>query len=84
MRARIIQTSRAGDRLKQLEPRTFSKIESGNKTGIELDPGVTYQEIVGFGGSFTEASAHVLSLLSAEKRQAVIDAYFSSPALPTP
>lgn len=78
MQARIIRTSRSGDRLKNLEPRAFSKRESGNKTGMELDPGVTYQEIVGFGGSFTESSAHVLSLLSADKRQAVIDAYFSS------
>ncbi len=78
MQARIIRSSRAGDRLKHLEPRSFSKRESDSKTGVELDPGVTYQEIIGFGGSFTEASAHVLSQLSAEKRQHVIDAYFSA------
>jgi glucosylceramidase len=77
-RASIIQTSRAGDRLKSLGSLSFSKSGSGHGAGLELDPGVTYQEITGFGGSFTESSAHVLSLLSAEKRQAVIDAYFSS------
>jgi glucosylceramidase len=78
MRAAIIRTSRAGDRLKSLEPLSFSKSGPDHGAGLELDPAVTYQEIVGFGGSFTESSAYVLSRLSAEKRQSVIDAYFSS------
>ncbi len=34
------------------------------------------QTIVGFGGSFTESSSHVLKQLSAGKRHSVINAYF--------
>jgi glucosylceramidase len=75
--ATVIQTSRAGDRLRQLEPVTFSRTPSSSGRTIRLDPEKRYQEIVGFGGSFTESSASVLDQLSAAKRESVIDAYFS-------
>lgn len=77
MQATIIQTSRAGDQLDTVRTCALLKAEGGHEAGIELDPGVRYQKIVGFGGSFTESSAHVLDQLSTEKRRKVIDAYFS-------
>jgi glucosylceramidase len=75
--ATVIQTSRAGDRLRELEPVAFSRTPSSPEPTVRLDRDTRYQEIVGFGGSFTESSAHVLNQLSAAKRQSVIDAYFS-------
>jgi glucosylceramidase len=75
--ARIVRTSRAGDR--SLEAGSVTLIP-GSITGlpaIVLDPGQRFQEIIGFGGSFTEASADVLGSLGEEKRGEVLRAYFS-------
>ncbi|WP_246055334.1 glycoside hydrolase family 30 protein [Pseudalkalibacillus caeni] len=43
---------------------------------LEINPEVTYQTMLGFGGAFTEASAYSLSLISKEKRDEVIRRYF--------
>lgn len=43
---------------------------------ITIDDSKTYQTIVGFGGSFTEASAYNLSRMSPDKRAEVLTAYF--------
>ena len=60
----------------EIETLSFSPSES-SLPRITLKPEKRYQSIVGFGGSFTESSAYVLSGLSEEKRAQVIDAYFS-------
>ena len=44
---------------------------------IAIFPAKEYQTITGFGGSFTESSAHLLNQLSAKNRTAVLEAYFS-------
>lgn len=68
----IFETSAAGH---QLTPLTeFPAAE--NKVEIALLPEEQFQEITGFGGSFTEASAHLLNRLSPENRKKVIEAYF--------
>ena len=74
--ARIVQTSRAGDRAADKGRATFAAERTAGLPVIALDPGTRYQEIVGFGGSFTEASAHVLGRLGEEKRDEVLRAYF--------
>ncbi|MBD3221603.1 glycosyl hydrolase family 30 [bacterium] len=43
---------------------------------LRLEPGRTYQTITGFGGSFTEASAHLLNQMGAENRDRILEAYF--------
>ncbi len=43
---------------------------------VKLYPQIKYQEIIGFGGAFTEASAYVWSGLSKEAKEAVIEDYF--------
>ena len=43
---------------------------------ISIDPGQTFQEIVGFGGALTESSAWVLAQLPPGKRAEVIRRYF--------
>jgi glucosylceramidase len=44
---------------------------------ITLNPEEKFQTITGFGGSFTESSAHLLNQLSKKNRKRVLDAYFS-------
>jgi glucosylceramidase len=43
---------------------------------LAIDPGRTFQTITGFGGSFTEASAHLLDRLSPTNRDRILEAYF--------
>lgn len=43
---------------------------------IALDPGAQYQEIIGFGGAFTEAAAVTLHKLPPEKQAELLRAYF--------
>lgn len=48
---------------------------------VNIYPEVTYQKFRGFGGAFTEASAHNYAGLCAEKKQALILDYFSGEGL---
>lgn len=75
--ARIVQTSRAGDKASEKQSLSFTSESTSQLPVIKLDPEQRYQEIDGFGGSFTESSASVLSRLSDEKRDEVLHAYFS-------
>lgn len=43
---------------------------------ITIQPDLSYQTITGFGGSFTETSAYLLSKLSKQNRDSIIEAYF--------
>lgn len=72
------QTTRGGDRLAPVEPAEGVRTDA-DRTVRELvvDPERVYQEIIGIGGSFTEAGAQALSELSEAKREAVLAAYFS-------
>ena len=68
----VYQTSASGD---QLTPKTtFTRSDSASS--IRIYPEQKFQTITGFGGSFTESSAHLLNGLSPSKRKEVIDAYF--------
>jgi len=76
--ARVFQTSKAGDKLALKESLRFSTSQGEKIPAINLSPEVTYQQLVGFGGAFTQSSAHVLSQLSPKKRLEILDAYFRS------
>lgn len=69
----VYETSESGNALKKVNE--FSTSE--NKVEIHLNPDEKFQTITGFGGSFTEASAHLLNKLSKENRKKILDAYFS-------
>ena len=69
--AKAYQTSAAGDKLTEQQPST----EAPTAT-ITLKPETTFQEIIGFGGAFTESSAYLLNQLSVENRQKILEAYF--------
>lgn len=68
----VYQTSASGDQLTLKEAFT----EHDSASTISILPEQKFQTITGFGGSFTESSAHLLNGLSKEKCQEVIDAYF--------
>lgn len=75
----IILTARdTHDRLTPKKPAVFSSgsVESFHPT-IDIDASTTFQEIEGFGGSFTEAAAYALSKMSPDKRTEAINAYFN-------
>lgn len=69
----IFETSANGNKLKKIE--LLSKAE--NSIFIKLNPEKEFQKITGFGGSFTEASAYLLSKLSPANRNKILQAYFS-------
>jgi len=69
----VYETSAAGHKLTPLE--VFSKGEVVSK--ITINPKEKRQVITGFGGAFTESSASVLNQLSPEKKDQIINAYFS-------
>ncbi len=70
-RMEIYQTSAAGDQLSK------QPIYEGSTGGnITIDTSRHYQEILGFGGAFTESSAHLLQHMDASQQQEIIQAYF--------
>lgn len=69
----VYQTSATGDRLKQVD----AKVEASTSDTLRIDPGSLLQEVLGFGGAFTESSAYLLNQLSEEKRQKIMQAYFA-------
>ena len=74
----IVQTSEAGDKLAEKDTIKFSDNNTSGIPVIQINPKLQFQQIIGFGGSFTGSSAYVLSKLNKEKRDEVIRAYFSS------
>ena len=61
-------------RLTQVDLRSHANVDSSER--IYVDRTQRFQEFLGFGGSFTEASAIALSRLSADKRREVLQAFF--------
>jgi len=76
---KVIQTSKdTSDRLteKQSIAFTWDKDQQESQL-INIYDDLEYQEIMGFGGAFTEAGAVTLDKLSKEKRDQIINAYFN-------
>ncbi|KAH7484853.1 hypothetical protein KRP22_006019 [Phytophthora ramorum] len=75
----VFQTSKAGDRL------VYSTlgIDAGSDDAADLiiDSTTTYQEIIGFGGAFTDAAAINVYLMDTDVQQLILDAYFSDTGL---
>ncbi len=68
----IYETSASGNKLQAIDPAKAVD----NAILIKLWPDQKYQTITGFGGSFTESSAHLLNRLSDQNRMQIIEAYF--------
>ena len=69
----VYETSQSGHKLSPIKEAKFFKAPSE----IKLNLNQKFQTISGFGGAFTEASAHLLNQLSQSKRTEVLKAYFS-------
>ena len=69
----VIETSKSGN---QLTERTDFEL-GASPSSIKLNFDQKFQTISGFGGAFTEASAHLLNRMSQENRTAILEAYFS-------
>lgn len=68
----VYETSAEGNKMQRLS--VFPKGEKEVK--IKLLPKKKFQTITGFGGSFTEASAHLLNQISKANRTKILNAYF--------
>ena len=73
LRVKVFETSKSGNKLTEIT--SFNSLK--NASSITINTEKTYQKITGFGGSFTEASAHLLNNLSAKNRRSILNAYFS-------
>jgi glucosylceramidase len=71
MNLSIFQTSAQGDKLKPIQSKN-----STAEANFVLNPDKKYQSITGFGGAFTESTAHLLNRLSPAKRDSILEAYF--------
>ncbi len=74
LQVEIYETSAGGNKLEKVSD--FQQAEE--VVSVTVLPEQKFQTITGFGGSFTEASAYLLNQLSKEKRQEVLNAYFSN------
>jgi len=71
--AKYIVTEKDSDKRFYQEELKSKKVE---KVDFKLDDTTTYQEMIGFGGAFTESAAYNLGRISKEKRMEAIKAYF--------
>ena len=69
----VYETAANGNKLKQINSFT----EAVDAIEIKLLPNDKFQTISGFGGAFTEASAHLLNQMSPMTRTEILEAYFS-------
>ena len=78
----VFQSSKSGDRFKQIELKFGDKVGKANKAQtIVIDRSKTYQKIVGFGGAFTDSAGINIKSLPEKLQQRLIDDYFSERGL---
>ncbi|HPT79242.1 MAG TPA: glycoside hydrolase family 30 protein [Candidatus Atribacteria bacterium] len=79
MKIKVYQTARdTDDRLSRKDDLCFAPDAEGQELQvINVYDDVEYQEIIGFGGAFTEAAADTFYKLSPDKRKQILDAYFN-------
>jgi glucosylceramidase len=70
----VYETSARGHRL----TRVSEFVQRPDAIELRVLPDQRYQAITGFGGSFTEASAHLLNRMSPENRTRILEAYFGA------
>lgn len=72
----VYETSAAGNHCQKIQGGLHENVPATHV--VQIFPDVQFQEITGFGGSFTEASAWLLSQLGAENRNNILEAYFGT------
>ncbi|BDU71868.1 glycoside hydrolase family 30 protein [Mesoterricola silvestris] len=74
--APFVQTSAAGERLRELPPPRLRRGAPVRGTLVDIHPGDLRQTLEGIGGALTEASAWVLAQLPEASRGQVLDRFF--------
>lgn len=69
----VFETSESGNKLTEITNFFTTKKEAT----VIVNPNKSYQNITGFGGAFTESSAHLLNQISKKNRDTILQAYFS-------
>lgn len=69
----VVETSASGAKLQSVNPP--EELQSSDTIRINLKE--KFQKITGFGGAFTQSSAHLLQQLSPQNQKEIIDSYFS-------
>jgi glucosylceramidase len=72
LEVQVFETSADGHQLAQVATRKLPE----NPVEVVILPDEKHQVLEGFGGSFTEASAHLLYRMSEEARKEILEAYF--------
>jgi glucosylceramidase len=72
----VVTAKYTEERLSPKQGLSFSTKAEEAQPDIVLDPEMSYQTMIGFGGAFTESAAYTLSRMSPEKRAEVIRRYF--------
>lgn len=54
----------------------FTEQGGGEMQKVQVYPQISYQQVIGMGGAFTEAAAYVYSKMSPEKQAELLDLYF--------
>ena len=72
LKADVFETSATGNKLNKRSGFAANKKSSV----IQLLPDQKFQTILGFGGSFTEASAYLMNKISKKNRDLILNAYF--------
>ena len=76
-KVQVIQTAKnTDDRLSKKESLELTTELDNNSAEITINQNKKFQEIIGFGGAFTEAGGYTLSQIPQEKIKEVIKAYF--------
>jgi len=77
IRVKCYTTSKDSDEFVKEQP-VLQMEESGLLTGqsVRVETSLEYQEILGFGGAFTESASTTLDKMSDANRKIVLDAYF--------
>jgi len=73
----IIESDRAGKRLESRTAQFGNDLPGQVSYTVNIDRNTTFQEIIGFGGSWSDAAAIGLGRMSAPLRTEILKAYFS-------
>lgn len=70
----IVSSKYSNHRLSKVDLQAFKATKPSIQ--VQLDPQTTYQEVVGFGGAFTESACYNLSRVGEAAREEALRAYF--------
>lgn len=74
-------TTSKNRRFERIEAPQWRATTANSSGSIQIDPGVRYQKVLGFGAAFTDASCYWFAKLSSRERQALLSDFFGPAGL---